>query len=56
MVYQKKGAFRTKRISYYNIIFVSRKVTFTFAFLANTVITFISLVLKGHNVNSSLRN
>ena len=56
MVYQKKGAFRTKQILYYNIIFVSRKVTFTFAFLANTVITFTSLVLKGHNVNSSLRN
>ena len=33
-------------------IFFSRKVTFTYTFQENSFVTF----LKGHNVNSSLRN
>ena len=41
----------------YTIRFFSRKVTtFTFTVQENTVFTFTSLALKGHNVNSSLRD
>lgn len=42
---------------YYTIFFFSKKVTFTFTFQNNTVLTtFTSLALKGHDVNSIFRN
>ena len=40
----------------FTISFFSRKLTFVFAFQEKAGFTFTSLVLKRHNVNSSLRD
>ena len=46
----------SKQVLYCNTTFFSRKVTFMFTLQENTVFTFTSLILKGHDLNSSLRD